>query len=66
MKKKKKVEEKKINKKTVKLSTVKPVAKVVTQKWTKTGFQGQLSHNAGEKYCRMLPLQHSVVTGKKG
>ena len=27
----------------------------------KIGFQGRLSLNAGQKYCRMLPLEHSAV-----
>ena len=26
-----------------------------------TGFQDQLSLNAGRKYCRMLPLEHSAI-----
>ena len=25
------------------------------------GFQDQLSFNAGQKYCRMLPLEHSAI-----
>ena len=25
------------------------------------GFQDQLSLNAGQKYCRMLPLEHSAI-----
>ena len=25
------------------------------------GFQDQLSRNAGQKYCRMLPLEHSTI-----
>ena len=28
---------------------------------TKIGFQDQLSLNAGQKYCRMLPLEHSAI-----
>ena len=28
---------------------------------TKNGFQDQLSLNAGQKYCRMLPLEHSEI-----
>ena len=24
-------------------------------------FQGRLSLNAGQKYCRMLPLEHSAI-----
>ena len=27
----------------------------------KIGFQDQLSLNAGQKYCRMLPLEHSAL-----
>ena len=27
----------------------------------KIGFQDQLSLNAGQKYCRMLPLEHSAI-----
>ena len=30
-------------------------------KKTKHGFQGRLSLNAGQKYCRMLPLEHSAI-----
>ena len=30
-------------------------------KKTKIGFQYQLSLNAGQKYCRMLPLKHSAI-----
>ena len=25
------------------------------------GFQDKLSLNAGQKYCRMLPLEHSAI-----
>ena len=28
---------------------------------TKTIFQDRLSLNAGQKYCRMLPLEHSAI-----
>ena len=31
------------------------------KKKTKIGFQDRLSLNAGQKYCRMLPLQHSAI-----
>ena len=31
------------------------------KKKSQIGFQYQLSLNAGQKYCRMLPLEHSVV-----
>ena len=27
----------------------------------KIGFQDQLSLNAGQKYCRILPLEHSAI-----
>ena len=27
----------------------------------KIGFQYRLSLNAGQKYCRMLPLEHSAI-----
>ena len=27
----------------------------------KIGFQDQLSHNAGQKYCRMLQGEHSAI-----
>ena len=27
----------------------------------KISFQDQLSLNAGHKYCRMLPLEHSAI-----
>ena len=30
-------------------------------KKTNIGFQYQLSLNAGQKYCRMLPLEHSAI-----
>ena len=31
------------------------------KKNTKIGFQFQLLLNAGQKYCRMLPLEHSAI-----
>ena len=31
------------------------------KKNTKIGFQYHLSLNAGQKYCRMLPLEHSAI-----
>ena len=31
------------------------------KKKTKIGFQDRLSLNAGKKYCRMLPLEHSAI-----
>ena len=30
-------------------------------KKTKIGFQDRLTLNAGQKYCRMLPLEHSAI-----
>ena len=34
---------------------------MTTLKKTKNSFQDQLSLNAGQKYCRMLPLEHSAM-----
>ena len=31
------------------------------KKKTKTVFQDRLSLNSGQKYCRMLPLEHSAI-----
>ena len=31
------------------------------KKKTKIGFQDRFSLNAGQKYCRMLPLEHSAI-----
>ena len=31
------------------------------KKKTKVDFQDQLLLNAGQKYCRMLPLEHSAI-----
>ena len=31
------------------------------KKETKIGFQDRLLLNAGRKYCRMLPLEHSAI-----
>ena len=31
------------------------------KKKTKIGFQDRLSHNAGQKYCRMLQGEHSAI-----
>ena len=39
--------------------TVKPVQPL--SKRQKIGFQDQLSLIAGQKYCRMLPLEHSAI-----
>ena len=30
-------------------------------KWQKIGFQDQILLNAGQKYYRMLPLEHSAI-----
>ena len=35
--------------------------KGLLKKNTKNGFQYQLSLNAGQKYCRMLQGEHSVI-----
>ena len=34
---------------------------MATLKRQKIGFEDQLSHIAGQKYCRMLQGQHSVI-----
>ena len=39
--------------------TVKPVQPL--SKRQKIGFKDQLLFNAGQKYCRMLPLEHSAI-----
>ena len=39
----------------------KTCAKRPLSKRLKIGFQDQLSLNAGQKYCRMLPLEHSAI-----
>ena len=36
------------------------LCKTATLKIPEIGFQDQLSLNAGQKYCRMLPLVHSA------
>ena len=35
--------------------------KLPLSKKPKIGFQYQLSHNAGQKFCRMLTLEHSAI-----
>ena len=47
----------------VKHSTTEPLRflKRPLKKKTKNGFQDRLSLNAGQKYCRMLPLEHSAI-----
>ena len=37
------------------------VVKRPISKRPKIGFQDQLLLNAGQKYCRMLPLEHSAI-----
>ena len=39
-----------------KICVIRPLSKSV-----KIGFQDQLSHNAGQKYCRMLQGEHSAI-----
>ena len=39
----------------------KTCVKLPLSKRPKIGFQDQLSLNAGQKYCRMLPLEHSAI-----
>ena len=34
---------------------------MATLKIKKNGLQDQLSFNEGQKYCRMLPLEHSAI-----
>ena len=43
------------------LNTVKHLCKTATLKKTKIGVQDQLSLNAGQKYCRMLQMEHSSI-----
>ena len=45
----------------IKLKYSKSCLKQPLSKRPKIGFQDQLSLNAGQKYCRMLPLDHSSV-----
>ena len=40
---------------------VKPVKKGHSLKDPKNVYQDRLSLNAGKKYCRMLPLEHSGI-----
>ena len=40
---------------------IKTCLKRSLKKKAKIGFQGQLSHNAGQKYCRMLQGEHSAI-----
>ena len=37
------------------------MCKTPTLKKTKNGFQDQLSLNVGQKYCRMLQMEHSAI-----
>ena len=41
--------------------TVKPVYNSHSQKRPQIGFQDQLWLNAGQKYCRMLQMEHSAM-----
>ena len=41
--------------------TVNPVLNVYSKRRAKIGFQDRLSIYAGQKYCRMLPLEHSSI-----
>ena len=41
--------------------TVKPVLSDHSKRRPKIGFQDGLLLNAGQKYCRMLPLEHSAI-----
>ena len=45
----------------IKLNTVKPVLSGQSQRRQELGFQDRLWLNAGQKYCRMLPLEHSAI-----
>ena len=47
--------------KSVKTNYSKTCVKWTLSKRPKIGFQDQLSLNAGPKYCRMLPLEHSAI-----
>ena len=42
-------------------STVNPVLSGHSKRRPKIVFQDQLPLNAGQKYCRMLPLEHSAI-----
>ena len=37
------------------------LCKTATPKKNENWFQDQLLHNAGQKYCRMLPLEQSAI-----
>ena len=41
--------------------TVKPVLSGHSKRKPKISFQDRLSLNAGQKYCRMLPFEHSAI-----
>ena len=41
--------------------TVKPVLSGHPKRRPNIGFQDQLLLNEGQKYCRMLPLEHSAI-----
>ena len=42
-------------------ATVKPALSSHLKRKPKIGFQDRLSLNAAQKYCRMLPLEHSAI-----
>ena len=42
-------------------TTVKPVLSGHSKRRQKIVFQDRLSHNAGQKYCRMLQREHSAI-----
>ena len=44
-----------------KKSTVKPVLSSHSKRRPKNGLQDSLLLNAGQKYCRMLPLEYSAI-----
>ena len=41
--------------------SIKPVLRGHSKRRPKIGFQDPLSLNAGQKYCRILPLEHSAI-----
>ena len=41
--------------------TVKPVLSGLSKRRPKIGFQDRLLLTAGQKYCRMLPSEHSAI-----
>ena len=45
----------------VKMLYSKTCVKLPLSKRPKIGFQDQISLNAGQKYCRMLQVEHSAI-----